>query len=280
MIRHGWEYLFQDMILSRGERYYFDKAVDQIIKTDRGWKAVVHGTEDYEVEITEENGSVKTMRCSCPYAEDGRHCKHEAALLFALTEAEPSDSSGTEETIDTILDAMSEEALREELRRIVNEEGHIRDRIFSRYRRGKAGAGEVTRIFRILQDLAYECGDRYGFVDWRAGSDYVSAFTACLEDAIRPLLDNGEYMIAFEALEKAFYVLNTVEMDGSGGEHSIIADVIADLWTETIHLADETERDKMHERLTALNENSSQMICSDTIECSPPELSISTVFRT
>ena len=269
MIKHGWEYQFRDIILIRGMEYYRERLVDQIIRTDRGWKAVVHGSEDYTVEITEENGKVKSMQCSCPYAEGGRNCKHEAAVLFALSEKEAEDEeedSSEEETIEEIIDAMSEEALREELKRIVSEDGHIRDRIYSRYRRKKAGREEVTRIYQILDSLAYECGDRYGFIDWRAGSEYVSEFTSCLEDAIVPLIDNEEYMIAFEALERAFFVLNKVEMDGSGGEHTTIANEIYDYWTDVIHHADEAERDEMHQRLEDLSENSEEMICSDTID--------------
>ena len=269
MITDSWKYLFRDVILWRGEEYYEDGAVDQIQKTDHGWKAIVHGSEDYEVEITEENGSIKAMQCTCPYAEDGSYCKHEAALLFELSEEDDlidEESSEDVQTLDEMIDAMREEDLREEMKRIVSEDRHIRDRIYSRYRTGKAGRKEVNRIHHMLADLAMEYGDRYGFIDWRSGFGYADAFTACLKDAIPPLLDNGDYMIAFEALEKAFYVLNTVEMDGSGGEHGMIADEIAGWWTQAIHLASEEEREKMHQRLEELNENSSHMICSDTIE--------------
>ena len=29
--------------------------------------------------------------CDCPYAKDGHHCKHEAALYFAIEERLPKD---------------------------------------------------------------------------------------------------------------------------------------------------------------------------------------------
>ena len=45
--------------------------------------ACVEGTEDYEVEITIEDGKAKDMNCTCPYA-DTDNCKHMAAMLFTL----------------------------------------------------------------------------------------------------------------------------------------------------------------------------------------------------
>lgn len=34
------------------------------------------------------DGYVKRMRCECPYAAEGRHCKHEAAVLFAYEQSQ------------------------------------------------------------------------------------------------------------------------------------------------------------------------------------------------
>lgn len=36
------------------------------------------------------------MLCDCPYAEDGNACKHMAAVLFAVTAAEPSKKKDSE----------------------------------------------------------------------------------------------------------------------------------------------------------------------------------------
>ena len=48
---NNWRDLFQDHILARGEMYYYDGAVLELHKTEHGYRAVVEGTEDYEVEI-------------------------------------------------------------------------------------------------------------------------------------------------------------------------------------------------------------------------------------
>lgn len=54
-------------------------------------EAIVDGTKPYEVSISfDGNGHIKTHRCSCPYHESFRPCKHIAAVLFALDNLEPS----------------------------------------------------------------------------------------------------------------------------------------------------------------------------------------------
>ena len=52
----GWKDLFREHILARGEVYYYDGAVQELHKTERGYQAVVEGTEDYEVDIEIEEG--------------------------------------------------------------------------------------------------------------------------------------------------------------------------------------------------------------------------------
>lgn len=87
---NNWRDLFQDHILARGEMYFYDGAVQELHKTEHGYQAIVEGTEDYEVEIEIEEGEVCEMYCSCPYAEDGSHCKHMAAVLYEIEEQDES----------------------------------------------------------------------------------------------------------------------------------------------------------------------------------------------
>ena len=77
-----WKYLFPERILERGEDYYYDGAIDHICRTNHGYQAVAHGSDDYEVAITIKNNRITEMYCDCPYAQDGNNCKHMAALLY------------------------------------------------------------------------------------------------------------------------------------------------------------------------------------------------------
>lgn len=262
-----WKYLFPEAILERGEEYFQEGLMDQVEETEHGWKALAYGTGTYQVEVQMEGERIKKLSCTCPYAKEGRRCKHEAGLLFMLTETnQPADQDqNTTESIDEIIDRMKEEELQNELKQLVQEQSYIYDRIFSKYRKQKAGMADVNRIYQVLDSLAYEYGDRHGFIDWNSGSDYECAFSRSLEDLIVPLIDHQEYMIAFKALDQAFYVLNTVEMDGSSGEHTMIAHEIQRYLDQVIHLASEKERDEMHAWLEEMEQNSDHMICGDTI---------------
>lgn len=76
---------FAKRILERGYHYYVDGAVFAVIKDGNIYKATVRGTEDYQVEIKiSDKFKVTEMNCTCPYAKDGKHCKHEAAVLLEI----------------------------------------------------------------------------------------------------------------------------------------------------------------------------------------------------
>ncbi len=80
-----WQHLFSGGILQRGRDYYKQNKVRSLIRDGDIYYATVEGTEDYEVVVRIENDRVSSMRCSCPYAEDGNRCKHMAAALYEIT---------------------------------------------------------------------------------------------------------------------------------------------------------------------------------------------------
>ena len=81
-----WERLFGSQVLYRGWDYYQSGYVGKIKTTERGFTAVVEGSYEYDVSIILKDGHVTQMSCDCPYAEDGSHCKHMAAVLYKISE--------------------------------------------------------------------------------------------------------------------------------------------------------------------------------------------------
>lgn len=76
---------FAKRILEKGYQYYLDGFVYNVIKEGNVYKGNVKGTEDYQVEIQISNEfKVTQMHCTCPYAQDGKKCKHEAAVLLEI----------------------------------------------------------------------------------------------------------------------------------------------------------------------------------------------------
>ena len=86
----NWQKMFAPWILERGRDYWNDGCTEILCRDGNTVTAVVSGTEDYDVEIeVSRGGNIAYMSCTCPYAEDGSHCKHMAAVLFAMDKNPP-----------------------------------------------------------------------------------------------------------------------------------------------------------------------------------------------
>lgn len=79
-----WKPLFQKYIIERGRIYYKQKSVKNLKFDGNSYTAKVLGTRVYNVKIKVEEDNILEMHCSCPYAKSGIHCKHMAAVLFAI----------------------------------------------------------------------------------------------------------------------------------------------------------------------------------------------------
>lgn len=73
-------------VYERGEDYYRSGRVRQRMKSTRGIKVQVHGTQVYAVAITERRGEMVAI-CTCPYGQSWEgYCKHIVAVLLAWLE--------------------------------------------------------------------------------------------------------------------------------------------------------------------------------------------------
>ena len=72
-----------DRIKDRGKLYYRHLRVKYLeVDGERG-RAIVDGTQPYEVEFIYRDGKVSGLLCDCPYMET---CKHEYAVMLQLKE--------------------------------------------------------------------------------------------------------------------------------------------------------------------------------------------------
>lgn len=74
----SWKKLFEQKIRIRGKEYAY-YYVSDYIADENGYSATVNGSENYKVYIS---ADYKNMSCTCPYAKDGKNCKHMAAVLY------------------------------------------------------------------------------------------------------------------------------------------------------------------------------------------------------
>ena len=236
----AWKQRFDEETLAQGEKLFEASRVKNLTEDEYGYEAEVDG-EDVTIYMDDDD-ELEDMECSCEDAEGGP-CKHMAAVLFEIYEEE--SVAGTA-SLDEILLSMTEEQLREELREILANDEELEMRIINRYRSAPFSRHDLEELEERLEDLAYIHGDR-GFIDWHQGYAYVSAFSDVLSDTVKPMIDRGQYMTAFNALGIAYEIANTVEMDGSNGEHDDLGYHIYEYWKDILSKASEAECDKMHD---------------------------------
>lgn len=81
--------MFSQSVLSRAREYYKAGKAKKLTCEAEDYDedlftATVRGTRNYHVEIRETAGEITGMSCTCPYAQEGNHCKHMAATLMAI----------------------------------------------------------------------------------------------------------------------------------------------------------------------------------------------------
>lgn len=137
----NWKNHFDSIILKRGYCYYLDGSVDDIEETDEGYEAIVHGSYDYNVTIGIDDGDITYMECTCPYAENGDSCKHEAAVLYELSAEGRLDNAASrkplyddrENDAESIISNLGSEALKAFLREEIRANPRIAERLFASF---------------------------------------------------------------------------------------------------------------------------------------------------
>ena len=271
----NWQKLFASHILERGYDYYCDGAVENIEIGRDDIRADVVGTEDYEVEISLNDGKVTDMYCSCPYAAGGNNCKHMAAVLYEWTadimdEDEPEDTDNEDmdndadaESMDlfepavTVCDYKKKSAAVEKL--VTSAERDIVQaflvsvlaedkKLLLRFRNmvNKCATKEdVEDYFEQIDEIADRYLGRDHFINYYQAYDFMLKLEEIIDKDVRRMIDNGSHISAFHVMNHIFVLLGNVDMDDSGGETSMLAEQIYQLWLELLTKVNAQDKRKM-----------------------------------
>ena len=271
----NWQKLFASHILERGYDYYCDGAVENIEIGHDDIRADVVGTEDYEVEISLNDGKVTDMYCSCPYAAGGNNCKHMAAVLYEWTadimdENEPEDTDNEDmdddadaESMDlfepavTVCDYKKKSAAVEKL--VTSAERDIVQaflvsvlaedkKLLLRFRNmvNKCATNEdVEDYFEQIDEIADRYLGRDHFINYYQAYDFMLELEEIIDKDVRRMIDNGSHISAFHVMNHIFVLLGNVDMDDSGGETSMLAEQIYQLWLELLTKVNAQDKRKM-----------------------------------
>lgn len=267
----NWKKLFAIHILERGYDYYCDDAVENMEISDDIIRADVIGTEDYEVEISLSNGEITDMYCSCPYALDGRNCKHMAAVLYEWSEHEVEEKKEEENVVNTSLfqQAYTINAYKkkltavEELVRGANEED-VRlflaavlaedEKLLLRFHNTinkQVTREDINNYIRQVDIIADRYLGRNHFISYYEVDGFISELEEIIDEDVRRMIDNGNYLSAFEVMNYIFVLIGDVDMDDSDGGTGMLADRIYQLWLELLVKVSSEEKRKMFDWFTS-----------------------------
>lgn len=267
----NWKKLFAIHILERGYDYYCDDAVENMEISDDIIRADVIGTEDYEVEISLSNGEITDMYCSCPYALDGRNCKHMAAVLYEWSEHEVEEKKEEENVVNTSLfqQAYTINAYKkkltavEELVRGANEED-VRlflaavlaedEKLLLRFHNTinkQVTREDINNYIRQVDIIADRYLGRNHFISYYEADGFISELEEIIDEDVRRMIDNGNYLSAFEVMNYIFVLIGDVDMDDSDGGTGMLADRIYQLWLELLVKVSSEEKRKMFDWFTS-----------------------------
>ncbi len=267
----NWKKLFAIHILERGYDYYCDDAVENMEVSDDIIRADVIGSEDYEVEISLSNGEVTDMYCSCPYASDGRNCKHMAAVLYEWSENEVEEKKEEENTINTdlfqpaytansykkkqtavekLVRGANEEDVRSFLAAVLSEDEKLLLRFYNTINK-QVTREDINNYIRQVDGIADRYLGRNHFISYYEADGFISELEEMIDEDVRRMIDNGNYLSAFEVMNYIFVIIGDVDMDDSDGGTGMLADRIYQLWLELLVKVNSEEKRKMFEWFTS-----------------------------
>ena len=286
----NWKALFSSRILSRGREYYLDGSIIKYEETQDCIQAEVAGTQLYKVKISLSDNEVNQMECECPYAQDGKACKHMAAVLYGHSEElkSPAESermhdsktfddkdlyifTGTTESYERKKAAVTkmvmksdEETVRNYLVSVLMES----DNYLLRFKKitDVCSQGNVQQYIERIQSVADCYMGRKGFIDYYAADEFVSELCDFLETDARIMVDQQLYLEAFQLANAILSTLDSVDMDDSTGGAGMLADDISKFWIELLSQIDDSGKREMFQWFMEQLRKSDEVYSTDLIE--------------
>lgn len=256
----NWKSLFTSRILERGYDYYCMDAVENLDISEDLIRADVSGTEDYEVEISLENGEVTDMYCSCPYAEDGRNCKHMAAVLYGWEDARQEyeqDKSALfiqahtteafwkkQEAIQALVEQADISIVKSYLISALAENEKMLLRFYSAVCGGEQEE-DVRPYTRQVDRIVRSYLGRNGYIEYHRADRFIMELGEILDNDVKRMMDSRHYRSAFQLMNHIFVLIGEVDMDDSDGGTGMLADKIYDLWTNLLDQVSADEKQNM-----------------------------------
>ncbi|MCD7808340.1 MAG: hypothetical protein LUH02_03280 [Erysipelotrichaceae bacterium] len=118
---------------------------------------------------------------------------------------------------------------------------------------------ELNKYKKEIDHTIQYFSDRDGFISFHQARNFIGNIQNIISYDVGTLMDNRDYLEAFELTAYIFDRIYNVDMDDSVGGKIEIAEECVSIWKEIIDAADERTKDKMYQWL----ENYIETSCSD-----------------
>ena len=204
----GWQQLFRAIIIDRGYRYYLDRHVKSIHRTEAELQAVVCGNHDYHVWIKTSQGDVERMGCDCPYAREGSNCKHMVAVLFAVKDLDASETRAQDmQELTDIIQNTGEEELKSFLLENLRADEKLRIQFLIQFT-GSRGKTDIDRHQRTVDLIFQSNTNAYGMIDPFSLYNLSLEIKSFLTGVVRPMINREEYQDAFRLVAYIYTCLD------------------------------------------------------------------------
>lgn len=239
-----WKVFFEDQILKRGYDYYRSGTVLELIVEEEKITAVVDGTEEYDVSILLENGTIDTMECSCPYAADGNNCKHMVAVLFAA-EKEPIAAQHSASEAETFIEQADISDLKKFLIDILQKDQALFLKLKSSLVRNEEEF-DIQLYKKQIDHTIRKYAGYDGFIDYEDAGGFMDEMLAYLDDDVQNMIAHQLYTSAFALSRCLFLRVSAVEMDDSNGELTTFGCRCREVWHQILSEADEAVEEEIY----------------------------------
>uniref|UniRef100_A0AAU2UYZ6 SWIM zinc finger family protein n=1 Tax=Streptomyces sp. NBC_00003 TaxID=2903608 RepID=A0AAU2UYZ6_9ACTN len=228
-----------DLLALAGERS-FERGLGYLdavtgLEIGDGWiTATVHGTETYEVELTEGDEGGTFGDCDCPYGQEGHFCKHCVAVgLTVLRQAsaiprQRAAAANRTTGLEAWLQALSHDELLALLREQIAHDRGLRRRLELRAASARSDLAVVRE--RVMALLDVRSFARYGYVERGDAGAYAQQAAEAV-DALRALAADDRAEEAVALTREAIRMLSQMygEIDDSDGAVGEVAGDLAEV---------------------------------------------------
>ena len=221
----NWTDLFAPLILQRGKNYHSEGRVSHLKYEYGSYSAVVSGTENYWVSILISYDVIEEMTCSCPYAESGNHCKHMAAVLYAMEQkgllsTQKQKQKQERLSASELVCSMTEAQVREFLTELAQDDAEIFHKLSLRYE--KFPEPERRELLLSELDSITEKYTVYGEIPYKNAYDYAYDLSEFIEELPMTQFRCGKPHAILEIAIRALEKYCAQEVDDSDGGTSLI----------------------------------------------------------